>query len=208
MKRTSNTCLLLVFLCCGSAAQTQILPQSKSVTQTYTTVEYNAYQAVATEKDPAKVVVLVDDFVSRYPNSSLLIYVYPLCYEGYSQLKNYPKVIGCADKLVRLGDKADVATRYSALYTATTAYNNMDSSDPLLAARAREMALTGVALLPTLKRPDLLDESRFETEKRQAAIYLHATAGRAAIAMKDYAGATNPFKAVIALDAVHILTPR
>lgn len=70
------------------------------------------------------------------------------------------------------------------------------------------MALTGVALLPTLKRPDLLDESRFETEKRQAAIYLHATAGRAAIAMKDYAGATNAFKAVIALDAVHILTPR
>lgn len=67
MKRTSNTCLLLVFLCCGSAAQTQILPQSKSVTQTYTTVEYNAYQAVATEKDPAKVVILVDDFVSRYP---------------------------------------------------------------------------------------------------------------------------------------------
>lgn len=208
MKRTSTTGLLLLLMCGPSAAQTQTLPQGKSLPQTYTTAEYNAYQAAAAERDPARLVILVDDFVSRYPESSLLVYVYPLCSAGYGQLKNYPKVFECADKLVQLGDKADVAARCAALYTAATAYNNMDSSDSVLAARARKMALTGVELLRSLRRPDLLDERGFEAEKRRTAIYLQATAGRAAIEMKDYPGATNAFRAVIALDAVGIVTSR
>lgn len=209
MKRTSTTGLLLLLMCGSSAAQTQTPSQNKSVPQTYTTAEYNAYQAAAAEKDPARLVILVDDFLSRYPESPLLVYVYPLCSAGYGQLKNYPKVFECADKLVvQLGDKADVAARYAALYTAATAYNKMDSSDSVLAARARKMALTGVELLRSLRRPDLLDERGFEEEKKRAAIYLQATAGRAAIEMKDYRGATNAFRAVIALDAVGIVTSR
>jgi len=43
--------------------------------------------------------------VSKYPNSDLLVYIYPLYYRAYTQLKNPQKVIEYADKLVALGDK-------------------------------------------------------------------------------------------------------
>ena len=80
--------------------------------------EYNAYQAAAAEKNPAQQVKALDDFVSKYPNSALMIYIYPLYYQAYSQLKNYPKVIEYADKLVALGEKADAGARYQAFMLA------------------------------------------------------------------------------------------
>src|SRR5215467_14726126 len=70
--------------------------------QQYTMAEYNAYQAAAAEKNPTQQIKLLDDFVAKYPNSALLIYIYPLYYNAYSQLKNWPKVMEYADKLLAL----------------------------------------------------------------------------------------------------------
>src|SRR5271167_3978778 len=80
----------------------------------YTMAEYNAYQAAAAEKDPAAQIKLLDDFVSKYPNSALLNYIYPLYYKNYGAQKNFPKTIEYADKLLALGDKASPAERYEA----------------------------------------------------------------------------------------------
>ena len=78
----------------------------------YTQAEYNAEQACAAEKVPAAIIKCADDFVSKYPNSDLLVYIYPLYYSAYTQLKNPQKVIEYSDKLVALGDKADPGVRY------------------------------------------------------------------------------------------------
>jgi tetratricopeptide (TPR) repeat protein len=154
------------------------------------------------EPDPAKLVMLLDDFVPHYPKSVLLSYVYRLYVQGYMQLKDFSKVIEYTDKLAVLGDKVDVSTQYLALYTAANAYNNMKSTDPKLATGARERALTGIKALSDLKKPDRLDGQVFEALKRKAAIYFQATAGAAAMAMRDYPAATELFNAVIALDSV------
>src|SRR5271169_5116764 len=82
--------------------------------QKYTMAEFNAYQAAAAEKDPAAQIKLLDDFVSKYPNSALLNYIYPLYYKNYGAQKNFPKTIEYADKLLALGDKASPAERYEA----------------------------------------------------------------------------------------------
>src|SRR5260370_34146778 len=82
-------------------------PDAGAGKQQYTMAEYNAYQAAAAEKNPAQQIKLLDDFVAKYPNSALLIYIYPLYYNAYSQLKNWPKVIEYADKLLALGEKAE-----------------------------------------------------------------------------------------------------
>src|ERR1700737_5244093 len=79
--------------------------------QQYTRAEYNAYQAAAAERNPAQQIKMLDDFVAKYPNSALLIYIYPLYYNAYSQLKNWPKVIEYADKLLAM-DKVDPPIRY------------------------------------------------------------------------------------------------
>jgi len=70
--------------------------------QPYTMPEYNSYQACASEKVPATQLKCLDDFVSKYPNSALLIYVYPLYVQAYGGLKNYQKVIEYSDKVIGL----------------------------------------------------------------------------------------------------------
>jgi tetratricopeptide (TPR) repeat protein len=202
MKSISLSALLLLFMRGTSVAQTQTQSQDNSLRRQYTPAEYNAFVAADQETDPAKQVMLLDDFVSHYPKSALLSYVYPLYVRGYMQLRDFSKVIGYADKLAELGDKVDVSTRYLALYTAANAYNNMKSNDPKLATGARERALTGLKVLLDLKKPDILDVQVFEALKRKQAIYFQATAGAAAMAMKDYPAATESFNAVIALDSV------
>ena len=91
----------------------------------YTMAEYNAYTAAQATKDPTAQIKALDDFVAKYPNSALLIYVYPLYFNAYSQLKNFPKVIEYADKTLALGDKIDAPVKYQAYYARAFAYTNI-----------------------------------------------------------------------------------
>jgi len=171
----------------------------------YTMAEYNAYQACAAEKAPAALLKCLDDFVSKYPNSTLLNYVYPLYYTAYTQLKNPQKVIEYADKLVALGDKADAGTRYGALYARALAYASLGikDTDPTAkdqATKAREAALLGLKTIGELKKPDNLTDEDFAKQKLQPSILFNYTAGNAAMTTKDYAGAVASFKAVLALN--------
>lgn len=171
----------------------------------YTMAEYNAYQACAAEKAPATLIKCLDDFVSKYPNSTLLNYVYPLYYAAYTQLKNPQKVIEYADKLVALGDKADAGTRYGALYARALAYASLGikDTDPTAkdqATKAREAALLGLKTIGELKKPDNVTDEDFAKQKLQPSILFNYTAGNAAMTTKDYASAVASFKAVLALN--------
>src|SRR3984893_147833 len=121
----------------------------------YTMAEYNAYTAAQSTKDPTQQIMQLDDFVSKYPNSALLIYVYPLYYNAYSQLKNYPKVIEYADKLLALGDKIEPPVKYQAYYARAFAYSNLNPAptEADMAKKGRQSAIDGLATLNTLKKP-------------------------------------------------------
>src|SRR5580704_17051178 len=133
----------------------------------YTMAEYNAYTAAQATKDPTSQVKALDDFVAKYPNSALLIYIYPLYYQAYSQLKNYPKVIEYADKVVALGDKVDAGARYQALYARAFAYNAMiadpaqaktAATDTALAKSALDAAVAGLKALDEVKKPESMSD--------------------------------------------------
>ena len=171
----------------------------------YTQAEYNAEQACAAEKVPAAIIKCTDDFVAKYPNSDLLVYIYPLYYRAYTQLKNPQKVIEYADKLVALGDKVEPGIRYEALYARALSYAglNIKETDPAakeLATKGREAALLGLKTLDELKKPDTMSAEDFAKQKQQPAILFNYTAGSAAMTMKDYAAAVASFKAVLALN--------
>jgi len=166
----------------------------------YTQAEYNAEQACAAEKVPATVIRCADDFVSKYPNSDLLVYIYPLYYRAYTELKNPQKVIEYADKLVALGDKAEAGIRYEALYARALSYAGLNSPDPAAAAKAREAALLGLKTLDELKKPDNISAEDWPKKKLQPAILFNYTAGNAAMTMKDYPASVASFKAVLALN--------
>jgi tetratricopeptide (TPR) repeat protein len=175
--------------------------------QPYTMPEYNAEQACANDKNPTSQVKCLDDFVSKYPTSNLLIYVYPMYYQAYSQLKNWPKVIESADKLVAMGDKVGPNEKYGALYARAFAFNSLSAADQAAQAKgAMAAAEEGLKLVPQLKKPDTLDDKAFDEQKRQAAIYLNGTAAQAAMVLKDYPGAIKYYKAVLAVNPDEAVT--
>ena len=183
----------------ASVARAQAAAQDAGAgKQAYTVPEYNAYQACAGDKNPASQVKCLDDFVSKYSNSALLVYVYPLYFQAYGALKNFPKVIENADKLVALGDKVEAPVRYQAYYARAFAYTNLNPSDKDQAIKAREAALNGLKTLSALKKPDNMSDEDWNKQKQQPTTLFNYTAAVAAMTMKDCASAVESYKAVLA----------
>lgn len=173
--------------------QTQTPPQGQTQAQgqeaakpQYTMAEYNAYQACAAERNPTQQIKCLDDFIAKYPNSQLLIYIYPLYYNAYSQLKNFPKVIEYADKLLALGDKVEAPVRYQAYYARAFAYTNLNSQDKDQATKARDAALAGLKTLEALKKPDNMSEEDFNKQKVQPTTVFNYTIASCSMVQKDY----------------------
>ena len=108
---------LVAFCLAPSPAAARPQQDQNSAKTSYTIPEYNAFQAAAAEKSPQARVKLLDDFVSKFPSSTLMQYVDKLYMTTYVEMKDYPKTIDAADKLIALGDKVDPGTRLQALQT-------------------------------------------------------------------------------------------
>jgi hypothetical protein len=174
--------------------------------QKYTMAEYNAYQAAAAEKDANAKIKLLDDFVSKYPNSALLNYIYPLYYQAYAELKNWAKVIDYADKEIGLGAKLTPNERYQAYSARAFAYNNLQNPDAAQAKSEYQAALDGIKSLDALPKPDGMDDAKFAEEKKKTALSLQTTAANAAMAEKDYPAAIQAYKTVLASNPDDFIT--
>jgi tetratricopeptide (TPR) repeat protein len=168
---------------------------------TYTLPEYNAEQAAAAEKDPQARIKLLDAFVAQFPNSTLMQYIYQFYYQSYYQLKNYDKALEYTDKVVALGDKADVQMRVQAIQSRVTIFGTKgaptgpDAHDQY--AKQRDAVLQGVKLLPDLQKSN----TKITDEQIKAAQSgLEGAAGVASVAMKDYSAAIEAFKAQLAIN--------
>ena len=174
--------------------------------QPYTMAEYNAYQAAKAETSPAQQVKLLDDFVSKYPNSALLIYIYPLYMQSYGQLKDYPKVITYADKLAGLGDKISAAERFNAYYTHAIAYSTLLSAnkdaakDTAMAKAAQDAVTAALKTLDEVKKPDGVADDAWATQTKTFRMTLNSIGAQAASVQKDSAGAIAFYKAYLVLN--------
>jgi hypothetical protein len=165
----------------------------------YTMAEYNAYQAAAAEKNAAAQIKLLDDFVAKYPSSALLNYVYPLYYKNYAGQKNFPKTIEYCDKLIALGDKANVTEKYEAYSVRAYAYNNIQNPDAATANAAHDAALAGAKIVDSVPKPAGADDATFAKEKEKSKIFFYGTAANAALAAKNCTGAVEAYKLVLAI---------
>jgi len=168
--------------------------------QPYTMAEYNSYKACADDKVPASQLKCLDDFVSKYPNSALLIYVYPLYIQAYSAQKNPLKVIDAIDKYVALGDKVAALDRANALVARGSTYISLAAADQTAQAKAqRDSSAAGLKVVDEVKKPDNATEEAFATWRKNAITTLNNAAAQAATVQKDFAGAAEAFKKVLAV---------
>ena len=131
-------------------------------------------------------------------------YVTQLYMSTYSELKDYPKVMDTADKIVAQGDKVDAGVRLQALQTRVQAFSSAfdpkkaDAHDQLV--KERDAAKQGSALLKSYPKPanSTMSDADFAAQKKPGIAFFDAAAGLADMQLKDYPAAVDAFKAALA----------
>jgi tetratricopeptide (TPR) repeat protein len=203
MRKSLSRTTILAALVLGALPGGQALAKAarqQSQQPSYTMPEYNAYQACQAEKDLTSKAKCLDGFVAQFPNSTLLQYVYQIYYQTEYQLKNYAKAIEYADKLVALGDKADLGLRIQAVQAHVQLFGLAfdpkapDAQDQL--TKERDAAKLGVTLLTQYKSSP---NSKLTDDQYKQAVALFSSAeGFADLQLKDNAAAVQAFKAALA----------
>lgn len=168
----------------------------------YTMPEYNQFTSCQAEKDPSSKVKCLDSFVKAFPNSTLMQYVDEIYYQTYYQLKDYKDSIAYADKLVALGDKADLARRVQAIQARVQLFpyaftaQTPDLQDQL--TKQRDAALQGAKLLEQYKAAPGSKLTDAQYKKYLGVFY--AAAGYADLQLKDNTDAVQAFKSALQND--------
>lgn len=202
MRKYSNGMAAILALCVlvaltAGPAGAQAAQQSQQ--PSYTMPEYNGFQNCQGEKDPQVKVKCLDGFVAQFPNSTLMQYVYQVYYQSYYQLKNYPKTMEYADKLVALGDKADLGARLQAIQARIQLFPFVFKTDAADAqaqlTKERDAAQQAIKLLEQYKSTP--DAKLTDAQYKAALALFYAAGGYASFQLKDNSAAVESFKAAL-----------
>ncbi|MGH9773700.1 MAG: hypothetical protein ACRD50_02005 [Candidatus Acidiferrales bacterium] len=200
----SGFALLLAVSLLGVPGPAAAQDQSNKGTD-YTMPQYNAYQAAHKEPDPQKRIQMLDDLVGTLGSSKdLLPYIEQAYLDSYTQLKNYPKLIEYADRVIGLGDQLPVQTRLEATVARCQAFEQSfnpkasDARDQL--SKEVNAAKSGLVLLDKVPKPANTSDDQFAEGKKPAIGFFNSAAGSAELQLKDYTAAADSYKAVLAVN--------
>jgi hypothetical protein len=168
-----------------SAALAEAAAQNKPQ---YTLAEYNAFQAQNLEKNAAVKIKLLDHFAAKFPNSSLMPYIYNAYYRTYFSLQDYPHTVVYVDKLLAVANEVVPGERLDALETRATAYA-ADCDDSVLqtpeeSVKAEDAAAQGLQLVRQLPTPSGVRDEGFASWKTHLEMIFNSSAGIAASRLK------------------------
>ena len=196
---------LLLIGISGTAMQASAQDQA-AAKPAYTTEEYNAYMKAHAEADTQAQIKLLDDFTAKYPKSALLVYIYNDYYNAYYKLKDYPKTVEYIDKLVALGgDTLDppsaLRLRLARAQTFLAGAGLPEFAAPDQQAKAKDSAQQGLKDLAGIKKPDATSDADWDKQKKQITGIFDSVIATAAYNTKDWNGAADAYKTLIAQDA-------
>jgi tetratricopeptide (TPR) repeat protein len=201
---------VILFAVSGTFVTAAAAAQEQQQKPAYTLAEYNAYTAANNEKDPQTKIKLLDDFVAKYPNSTLLPFAYRAYYLTYYQMKNYVQTLAYVDKLLALGPKIDIGSRMEGQIARAQAYFQASSDKSLQTPEqytaARTAAQQGLATLAEWQKPTNVTDEQFAQQKKSIGILFNSVAGIASSGLKDYAAAQESYKAALVLDPKDAVT--
>jgi tetratricopeptide (TPR) repeat protein len=158
--------------------------------------EYDAFQAMANEKDLHKKVSLAEAFLQKYADSDFKDLVYVVEMQSYAQLNDSPKAMEAARKALQVNpDKLEALTYLSYAFPFVFKSDDPDAVSKL--SQAENDARHGLDLLQTLKKPENVSDEQFnQYVKGQRAVF-NGLLGFVALQRKDYAAAISSLKAVV-----------
>jgi tetratricopeptide (TPR) repeat protein len=182
----------------------RILPVVHAEQTGYSKAEYNQYQEAAGEKDAQRRIVLLDAFVARYPNSTLMPDVLTYYYSTYRELKNYRKAFEYADELLMLGAPLGPENRLHTLYVRCEAFqyvfdpNAPDAQQQL--TKNRYDALEAIDLSQRLPKPNdsTVSDADYAVSKRNFASTMLDIVADADLKLGDLPNAESELKRSLA----------
>jgi len=157
--------------------------------------EYDAYQAMVTDKDPNKKIALADAFLQKYPDSFVKDAAYITKMQVYAQLNDVPKAIEAARKGVEASPDNLQALSYLAFTFPFVFKADDDPDSAAKLSQAENDSRHGLDLLEKLQKPENVTDDQFNQYVKGQRANFNNTIGFVALQRKDYPAAITHFKA-------------
>ncbi len=203
--KAARRILMGAALLAGAASLARPAMAQGTVTQGpgYTLDEYNDYIKAHSQTVPEQKIKMLDDFVAKWPKSTLMPYIEQDYYATYYQLKDYTKTVEAIDKLLAFGDKIAVQDQFTARVYRAQAFlagNPKELNSPAQLNAARDSAKQCLKDLDAVPKPDKVSDDDFAKQKKNVTGILTQVLATTSAALKDMPGTVAAYKAMLALD--------
>jgi tetratricopeptide (TPR) repeat protein len=156
--------------------------------------EYEAFMAMANEKDPNKKISGAEAFIQKFADSDFKAVAYAQEIQAYFQLGDSAKAIDAAKKVLELDpDNIDALAFLSYVFPFVFKAEDPDATSKL--SRAESDAKHGLEVLAKIQKPaNITDEQFTQFVKPKRAVF-NGAVGFVALQRKDYPAAIAGFKA-------------
>ena len=156
--------------------------------------EYDAFNAMATEKDPNKKISLAEAFLQKYANSDFKDQAYLVEMQTYQQTNQMDKALDAGRKSLQANPDNLPALRFLS-FTFPFLYKPDQADATSALSRADSDARHGLEVLQKLQKPAGATDEQFQTAVKDFRSVFNSCIGFAALQKKDYPNAITALKA-------------
>jgi len=176
------------------ACQWNAPPQAAQAKNWKSRDEYDAYTAMANEKDLNKRISLAEAFLQKYSNSDFKDGVYLVEMQTYQQLNQPDKAVEAGHKALEANPDNPDALRFLS-FVFPFVYKADDPEAAAKLSRAESDAKHGLEMLQKLQKPAGVSDEQFNQAVKGLRAIFNGTVGFVALQRKDYAAAITSYKA-------------
>jgi tetratricopeptide (TPR) repeat protein len=175
-------------------ARVEAPPQAAKAPAWKSRDEYDAFNAMTTEKDPNKKIALAEAFLQKYTTSDFKGLAYQVEMQTYQQLNQTDKAVEAARKAVEADPNNLPALRFQS-FTFPFLYKADDPDSAAKLTRADSDAHHGLDVLGQLQKPAGATDAQFQQGVKEFRSVFNSCIGFVALQKKDYPSAITALKA-------------
>jgi len=169
-------------------------PQAAKTPQWKSREEYDAFNAMTTEKDPNKKIALAEAFLQKYSTSDFKDSAYLVEMQTYQQLNQTDKAVDAARKALEANPDNLPALRFLS-FTFPFLYKPDAPDAASQLSRADTDAHHGLEVLQKLQKPQGATDEQFQQGVKEFRSVFNSCIGFVGLQKKDYANAITALKA-------------
>ena len=169
-------------------------PQAATAKNWKSRAEYDAFNAMANEKDPNKRISLGEDFLKKYADSDFKANVYLVEMQTYFQLSDAAQAIDAGKKVLELDpNNPDALAFLSYVFPFTFKADDPNATANL--SRAESDAKHGLDILQKAQKPANVSDAQFAQDVKAKRAVFNSAIGFVALQRKDYANSITFLRA-------------